>query len=132
MNFLSYLHEVWSSSINMHWGHEKPVLFDVFVDPTSSDYTDLRKKNMGSSGVRFIADMDEKKIYVFSDEILHHVVIDDTGLDKNHILVGSGVIEGKKIRARIFGSYQGKPIDFTTRAMRKWLDPYFSNLDEWE
>ena len=89
----------------------------VFVNPTSTDFKELFK-NVKSSSVRFIADNNNKKVYVWdSDLAVHNRMADELDIYNRYykqtdmsdiFLSGVGNLSGGKIVIRdsdIIGSY---------------------------
>jgi hypothetical protein len=136
MRFNQYLQEEWDSSIKIAWSGGKYYTFDIYRNPTSSDYIDLRKNNGGRGGVRAIVDAGKEIVYVFPDDILHYLVVGKLELDKQKLFAGAGIIEGNKIKLSTFGFYGDwggqKLISFHNRKLRKFMDKYFINLSYWD
>jgi len=132
MNFLKYLNEVWDSTVKIDWGKGKPILFDIYTNPSSSDYTELRKKTH-SDEVRFVIDRKKSVVYVWNDNALHYQVMRKLSLDKRGVFIGHGRIVDNKIKAETFGNYMMVPgssdVTFPPLKSMQWAEKYFSNLE---
>ena len=92
----------------------------VFFNPKQSEFLELKKKT-GLSGIRFIADNKNKKLYVFDGRILHHQIADRFNIipDTDDAFFGEGEIY--KAKLKVTKSFQAKYSD------KKML---FGNIDK--
>ncbi|MFA5025079.1 MAG: hypothetical protein WC503_01030 [Candidatus Shapirobacteria bacterium] len=133
MKFLNYLSEEWVTSVK----NFKRVS-DIFVNPNSKELKEIERKSWGGQ-VRFLADFKEKKLYVWSSELIHYLAIvaladenllssEDFDLVGKYCVPGIGVIIGNKIKFEEF--YDGatqrqlKNVDWRKKD-GKWLDRNF-------
>lgn len=114
------LKEEWANSVKSPWTFKKK-LFDIFVNPTSKELKELKKYQIG---VRFIVDNKNKKMYVFSSDLLHNSAAAKLNLDytrfstkRTDLYFGEGSISGNKI---LVDNWEKKNL----RKYGDWIDKY--------
>lgn len=134
MRFLQYLHEEYEASIR--WGDQS---LPIFVNPDSSE---MRQASRVHRTIRWILDMDRKKLYVWDGYYLEHMDVIRRGLQnlKAH-LRGESIFQGGKLSSSIFTPHN---IDTTEivkhqgslraavawmKDNKQWLSRYFHPAD---
>jgi len=134
MKFLSYINEEWVTSVKQY-----KRLSNIFVNPNSKELKEIEKKSWGGQ-VRFLADFKEKKLYVWSSELIHYTAIvaladenllssEDFDIVAKYCVPGIGIIIGNKIKFEEFydGATQRQLKNVVWRKKDdKWLSRNFT------
>jgi hypothetical protein len=57
-------------------GGTRPGQYDMFVNPTKKELREIESQSFQGYGFRFMADFKEKKIYMWSNEVVHQEMIE--------------------------------------------------------
>lgn len=137
--------ENYVTSIKHHWTN---VPYPVYVNPTSSDYNELKKnvKELNNPqykklySIRFVADLINQKVYVADGYLsLHRELFANLSINKNNCIQGEAAIKGAKpVIWYVYGGYpefvydnigHSWESDFSKRVLdskyMKWLELYF-------
>jgi hypothetical protein len=117
---------------------------DILENPSNREVVDLFGKKVPEflKDIRFIADAETKKVYVWNSELAtHNMVQNDVGYpnvnDKPNIILGTGKVSGGKptITEWDFSRYfaSKKNLDFLGKIFSykwDWLSVYVNNMKE--
>lgn len=95
--------------------------YDMFVNPSKKEIAEIESQSFNGEGFRFLADFKEKKVYIWSTEIIHAQMIEDNpktftqilwneywahAMDADRFL--SGTIENGSVESDIWRAFDSK------------------------
>ena len=112
---------------------KKDIFVEVFVNPSSKEMNDASKNSYVKNTLRFTADIKNKKLYVFTSDVLHQYVWrkmiarkTGDGRTYNDKTLINGIADKKGGKWRMARS-DGAVIEYNKLDwLKKWLD-----IDEW-
>jgi len=112
---------------------ERERTFNIYINPSMQERRNLNKE-IDYTAIRFIVDLKEKKIYMFSSEILHRTVARDLGIPyseeqftktSRYFFDIADLENGKVLMSSMsFGHNKELVYDKKILQKHKWLDKY--------
>lgn len=116
MRLEQYITEKYVNSIK-----NKEKVYDMFVNPSKKEIAEIESQSFNGEGFRFLIDFKEKKVYMWSTEVIHEKMIEEnpsifpqiiwkeywsTGLDTDRFM--SGHVESGKVGSDIWRAFEEK------------------------
>jgi len=131
MRFNAFLNEKHLMDVSFKYDNKTPP-FPVYMNPSTSDYIDLKKsesKMPKHVNIRFIVDLDKKNVFAYNASMaMHEEVLDKLKSNSvslsNNLMFGIGPLVGNKIE--IHNIYQ-ESWEVSQLYDYKWAKLYFIN-----
>jgi hypothetical protein len=134
-NQIISIHEKWFKSLHRDYNN---ALFDIYVNPSSSDYSEIYKANKrsGNPRIRFLADNNTKMVYVWDAFLaIHPDVAKKLGITSNlygcsdpNIITGEATVSGGKSNILTVCPTNPKIIKDVSKINWSWLDSYLVGI----